>query len=168
VDETGCFLVASEAGARVLASRFRRPTSPLHQYNQSLLTSATRSHSAWLCAIPVADHPAFLEYVGEMRCARVADTGLHVLAQTGLSFDLATASGKLMRTIMAGLSEFERDLIRERVKSGLAAARARGAKLAARWGSARATRRWARCSTSSARACRIGSSPATWACRRRQ
>jgi putative DNA-invertase from lambdoid prophage Rac len=49
-----------------------------------------------------------------------------VLAQTGLSFDLSTASGKLMRTIMAGLAEFERDLIRERVKSGLAAAKARG------------------------------------------
>jgi putative DNA-invertase from lambdoid prophage Rac len=52
-----------------------------------------------------------------------------VLAQTGLSFDLATASGKLMRTIMAGLAEFERDLIRERVKSGWAAAQARGVKL---------------------------------------
>jgi len=43
-----------------------------------------------------------------------------------LSFDLSTASGKLMRTIMAGLAEFERDLIRDRVKSGLAAARAHG------------------------------------------
>jgi putative DNA-invertase from lambdoid prophage Rac len=52
-----------------------------------------------------------------------------VLAQTGLSFDLSTASGKLMRTIMAGLAEFERDLIRERVKSGLAAARSRGIAL---------------------------------------
>jgi putative DNA-invertase from lambdoid prophage Rac len=52
-----------------------------------------------------------------------------VLAQTGLSFDLSTASGKLMRTTMAGLAEFERDLIRDRVKSGLAAARARGVKL---------------------------------------
>ena len=52
-----------------------------------------------------------------------------VLAQTGLSFDLSTASGKLMRTFMAGLAEFERDLIRERVKSGLAAAQARGVKL---------------------------------------
>ena len=49
-----------------------------------------------------------------------------VLAQTGLSFDLCTVSGKLMRTIMAGLAEFECDLIRDRVKSGLAAARARG------------------------------------------
>jgi putative DNA-invertase from lambdoid prophage Rac len=52
-----------------------------------------------------------------------------VLAQTGLSFDLSTASGKLKRTIMAGLTEFERDLIRERVKSGLAAAKARGVPL---------------------------------------
>jgi putative DNA-invertase from lambdoid prophage Rac len=52
-----------------------------------------------------------------------------VLAQTGLSFDLSTASGKLMRTIMAGLAEFERDLIRERVKSSLAAAKARGVVL---------------------------------------
>jgi putative DNA-invertase from lambdoid prophage Rac len=52
-----------------------------------------------------------------------------VLAQNGLSFDLSTSTGKLMRTIMAGLAEFERDLIRNRVKSGLAAARARGVKL---------------------------------------
>ena len=49
-----------------------------------------------------------------------------MLAQTGLTFDLSTSSGKLMRIIMAGLAEFERDLIRERVKSGLAAAKARG------------------------------------------
>jgi len=52
-----------------------------------------------------------------------------VLAQTGLSFDLSTASGKLMRTIMAGLAEFERDVIRERVKSGLVAAKSRGVAL---------------------------------------
>ena len=52
-----------------------------------------------------------------------------MLAQTGLTFDLSTSSGKLMRTIMAGLAEFERDLIRERVKSGLAAAKARGVRL---------------------------------------
>src|SRR4029453_13065725 len=52
-----------------------------------------------------------------------------VLAQTGFSFELATASGKLIRTIMAGLAEFERDLIRERVKSGLAAAKSRGVVL---------------------------------------
>jgi putative DNA-invertase from lambdoid prophage Rac len=52
-----------------------------------------------------------------------------VLAQTGHSFDLSTASSKLMQTIMAGLAEFERHLIRDRVMCGLAAARARGVKL---------------------------------------
>ena len=41
-----------------------------------------------------------------------------VLAQNGLSFDLSTSTGKLMRTIMAGLAEFERDLIRDRVMCG--------------------------------------------------
>jgi putative DNA-invertase from lambdoid prophage Rac len=35
---------------------------------------------------------------------------------------------------MVGLAEFERDLIRERVKSGLAAARARGVQLGRREG----------------------------------
>lgn len=55
--------------------------------------------------------------------------GVSVLALNGLSFDLSTSNGKLMRTIMAGLAEFERDLIRERVKSGLAAARSRGVAL---------------------------------------
>ena len=52
-----------------------------------------------------------------------------VLAQNGLAFDLNTSTGKLMHTIMAGLAEFERDLVRERVKAGLAAARAKGKKL---------------------------------------
>src|SRR5262245_20113846 len=39
-----------------------------------------------------------------------------VLAQNCLSFDLSTSTGKLMRTIMAGLAEFERDLIRDWVQ----------------------------------------------------
>lgn len=37
--------------------------------------------------------------------------------------------GKLMTTTLAGVAEFERDLIRERVKSGLEAAKARGKML---------------------------------------
>lgn len=57
-----------------------------------------------------------------------------VVAPTGLDCDLATPQGKLFLTIMAGISEFERDIIRERVKSGLAAARARGKTLGRRKG----------------------------------
>ncbi|MBD1930150.1 recombinase family protein [Trichocoleus sp. FACHB-90] len=51
-----------------------------------------------------------------------------LIAQTGMEFDLSTPQGKLMATLMSGLAEFERDLIRERVKSGMAAAKARGQK----------------------------------------
>ena len=52
-----------------------------------------------------------------------------LIAQTGLQFDLATPQGKLIAGVMATLAEFERDLLRERVKSGLAAAKARGKSL---------------------------------------
>ncbi|OAG75145.1 Resolvase [Acetobacter malorum] len=45
---------------------------------------------------------------------------------TGMMFDLATPHGRMLATVLAGIAEFERDLISERVKSGLAAARARG------------------------------------------
>ena len=43
--------------------------------------------------------------------------------------DTTTPAGKLMFTIIAAFAEFERSMIRERVRLGLAAARARGAKL---------------------------------------
>lgn len=49
-----------------------------------------------------------------------------LIAQTGLQFDLRSAQGKLIASLMAALAEFERDLLRERVRSGIAAARKRG------------------------------------------
>lgn len=52
-----------------------------------------------------------------------------LIAQTGIEFSLDTPQGKLIANIMATLAEFERDLVRERVRSGLAAAKARGVKL---------------------------------------
>lgn len=54
--------------------------------------------------------------------------GVSVIAQTGLQFDLRSPQGKLFASLMAALAEFERDLLRERVRSGIAAARARGVK----------------------------------------
>jgi DNA invertase Pin-like site-specific DNA recombinase len=42
--------------------------------------------------------------------------------------DTTTAGGKLIFHLFAALAEFERDLIRERTQTGLAAARARGRK----------------------------------------
>ena len=52
--------------------------------------------------------------------------GISRVAQTGLQFDLRSAQGKLIASLMAALAEFERDLLRERVRSGIAAARKRG------------------------------------------
>lgn len=42
------------------------------------------------------------------------------------SLDTTSSAGKLIFHIFGALAEFERDLIRERTKAGLAAARARG------------------------------------------
>jgi len=41
-----------------------------------------------------------------------------LVAQTGLQFDLRSAQGKLIASLMSALAEFERDLLRERVRSG--------------------------------------------------
>jgi DNA invertase Pin-like site-specific DNA recombinase len=54
--------------------------------------------------------------------------GLKVLTGHGAALDTTTAAGKLVFGIFAALVEFERALIVERTRAGLAAARARGRK----------------------------------------
>jgi putative DNA-invertase from lambdoid prophage Rac len=49
--------------------------------------------------------------------------GLFFATQSGLQFDLSTSQGKLIASVMTALAEFERDLLRECVRSGIAAAR---------------------------------------------
>ena len=46
-----------------------------------------------------------------------------------MTFELDSPHGRMMATMLAGLAQFERDLMSERIKSGLAAAKARGKKL---------------------------------------
>jgi DNA invertase Pin-like site-specific DNA recombinase len=49
-----------------------------------------------------------------------------VIAMNGIAFDLGSSYGRMMATILAGIAEFERELIQERIRSGMAAAKARG------------------------------------------
>lgn len=63
---------------------------------------------------------------------------LETLTQLNIAFvsrtenvDTSNPAGKLFFTMLGGFAEFERDIIRERVKAGLAVARAKGKKLGA-------------------------------------
>jgi len=59
---------------------------------------------------------------------RERGVGLRVLSGAGAEIDTTTANGRLVFGIFASLAEFERELIAERTRAGLAAARARGRK----------------------------------------
>ena len=52
-----------------------------------------------------------------------------VIALNGMAFDLGTPHGRMIATVLAGIAEFERELIQERIRSGIAATKARGKHL---------------------------------------
>jgi DNA invertase Pin-like site-specific DNA recombinase len=56
------------------------------------------------------------------------EIGFKVLSGQGVDIDTTTPSGRMVFSIFAALSEFERELNRERTIAGLQAARARGRK----------------------------------------
>lgn len=60
---------------------------------------------------------------------KLAGWNVSVIAMSGMTLELNTPHGRMMATVLAGVAQFERDLISERVKSGLLAAKARGKTL---------------------------------------
>ncbi|PRY03197.1 recombinase family protein [Paraburkholderia sp. BL25I1N1] len=63
---------------------------------------------------------------------RLAALGAHVHCLALKGVDLTSASGKLHMTVLAAVSQFERDLLIERTHAGLARAKAEGKKLGRR------------------------------------
>ncbi len=57
---------------------------------------------------------------------KTRNIGFKVLAEQGAEIDTTTSHGKMVFGIFASLAEFERELIIERTKAGIASARARG------------------------------------------
>lgn len=64
-----------------------------------------------------------IETVEELRQRQI---NFKVLAGAGAEIDTTTANGRLFFAVFAALAEYERELISERTKAGLQAARARG------------------------------------------
>jgi putative DNA-invertase from lambdoid prophage Rac len=63
------------------------------------------------------------------KAAKLERWKVSVIAMSGMTFDLSMPHARMLATFLSGIAEFERDLIRKRVKSGLAAANARGRTL---------------------------------------
>lgn len=72
--------------------------------------------------------PHLAQLIGELDAHRVA----LVACSQGIDTSADSPTGRLQLGVLAAVAEFERALIRERTRAGLAAARARGAKLGRR------------------------------------
>ena len=69
---------------------------------------------------------SLLDLVELVETLKAKGAGLKVLAGHGATVDTTTANGRLIFGIFAALAEFERELIRERTRAGMRAARRRG------------------------------------------
>lgn len=72
---------------------------------------------------------SLIDLVGLIENLNARGVGLQVLAGHGAMIDTTRPEGRMIFGMLAVLAEFERELIRERTKAGMASARARGAAL---------------------------------------
>lgn len=72
---------------------------------------------------------SLLDLVGLVEDLKTREVGLKVLTGQGATVDTTRPEGRMIFGILATLAEFERELIRERTKAGMAAAKRRGVKI---------------------------------------
>ena len=141
VDKAGAPAVVSEPGAV-----FGELSMLLDQPHTADVRLCRPRSSASLARQPLlTDDPATVLYVTVLLARRLDATNRALIEvkrqlQTGQprkmisktvekAEELLNYSGRMMVTIIAGIATFERELIQERVRSGMAAAKARGQKL---------------------------------------
>ncbi|MDA8252915.1 MAG: recombinase family protein [Rhodospirillales bacterium] len=115
--KAGCKKVYREtaSGAKIDRIQLRRELDQLVADDVLMVTRLD-----WL-ARSTRDLPNTLAVITERKA------GFRSLADTWA--DTTTAQGRLMLTVLGGLAEFERDLIRARTSEGRSRAKARGAKM---------------------------------------
>jgi DNA invertase Pin-like site-specific DNA recombinase len=69
---------------------------------------------------------SLLDLVNLIEDMKAKGVGLKVLTGQGASIDTTKPEGRMIFAVFAALAEFERELIRERTKAGMAAAKRRG------------------------------------------
>lgn len=69
---------------------------------------------------------SLLDLVGLVEALKARDVGLKVLTGAGASIDTTKPEGRLFFAMFAAMAEFERELIRERTRAGMSAAKRRG------------------------------------------
>lgn len=57
-----------------------------------------------------------------------------LIAANGITFDLSSPYGRMLATFISAIAEFERDLISERIKSGISLAKSKGKKIGRKQG----------------------------------
>lgn len=111
----------------------------LHVERLSAVAKTRPVYAALIARLAKGDTLVILDLDRAFRSAKDALTELDRLTERGIAIqivsmqiDTATPHGKLLYTFISGLAEFERHLLSQRTKQGLAAARKRGKRLGRR------------------------------------
>ena len=122
-EETSSIARAAEAGVRALIV----PAIEAARFEKVLALAQSRQIDAILVTELSRWGRSTLDLLNTLR--ELENWKVSVIAMNGMAFDLSSPYGRMLATFLSGIAEFERDLISERVKSGLAVAKARGKRL---------------------------------------